>query len=103
VVAELYMHNTLSKHRFAIIDRSDKYLINMSGDVKRTRITRDPGEEHFLPASTEDVERILANAELDVNLRDLDPPEEAELTDEQREQLEALGYLNEPQKHDSRH
>jgi choline-sulfatase len=94
VVAELYMHNTWSKHRFAIIDGEDKYLLEMSGEVSRFRVAEDPGEDHPVPARTEDLERILASAGLEVDLRDLQPREENELTDEQRGQLEALGYLN---------
>ena len=85
------MYDTWSKHRFAIIDREDKYLLDMSGGVSRLRVAVDPREERPVPARTEDLERILAAADLEVDLRDLEPREEAELTDEQRAQLEALG------------
>ena len=93
VVAELFMHSAWSKHRFAIIDGEDKYLLDMSGEVSRLRVAEDPGEERPVAARTEDLERILADAGLEVDLRDLQAHDENELTEEQREQLEALGYL----------
>ena len=95
VVAELFMHDAWSKHRFAIIDGEDKYLLDMAGGVSRLRVAEDPDEEHPRPARVEDLERILADAGLAVNLRDLERREAAELSDEQRLQLEALGYLSE--------
>ena len=82
VVAELFMHDAWSKHRFAIIDAEDKYLLDMAGGVSRLRVAEDPDEEHPLPARVEDLERILADAGLAVNLRDLERREAAELSDE---------------------
>lgn len=81
------------RHLVAVTDGRRKFLLRTDGVLQRFDLLEDPGEQHPLPASQEEFERLLAEGGLRFDPsayqdREIDPP-----SPEMLETLRRLGYV----------
>ena len=91
IIAEIFQTTEEPpRHRLAVLTELEKIVLGPEGGVERFDLAADPAEEHPLPATREDLSRVLGPIEDSIDFRGT--REAPELDAETRERLRALGY-----------
>ncbi|MCH2170038.1 sulfatase [Myxococcota bacterium] len=92
-VAELFLPDSWSQHRLAVVHGREKWILELNGSVSRFELEDDPGEEKPHPSDLEELRELLRTVGVHMDLTLPDDMDAPEITQEDREQLEALGYM----------